>query len=82
MSPTVTYLLARLALFVVIAVALWPTGLHPLVLAMAALLGAYLLSLVLLRRLRAAMLADVDSRMNRRRAHKERLRAALAGEDD
>lgn len=82
MNATVKYLLARLGLMVVIAVVLLPTGLHPLVIAMAALLGGFVLSWLLLRPLRDRMIADVDSTVSRRRAEKAKLRAALAGEDD
>jgi hypothetical protein len=82
LSPTAKYLLARAGLFLIIGVALWPTGLDPLVIAMAALLGSFLISLVLLRRLRDDMIHNVDSTMARRRKEKSRLRAALAGEDE
>ncbi|GAA4919739.1 uncharacterized protein DUF4229 [Stackebrandtia albiflava] len=82
MSPFMKYLLGRLGLFVVIAVALLPTGLHLLVIAMIALLASFLLSLVLMRRWRTEMATDVDSVVRRRREQKARLRAELAGDDD
>ena len=82
MSPSVKYLLARVGLFLVIGVVLWPTGLNPLVIAMAALLGAFLLSTLLLRKWRDAALSDVDDKLTRRRAERAKLRAALAGDDE
>ena len=82
MNPTLKYLLGRIGLFLVIGVALWPTGLDPLVIAMAALLGSFLLSFVLLRKWRNEMISDVDATVARRRKQKAELRAALAGEDE
>ncbi|HZE40691.1 MAG TPA: DUF4229 domain-containing protein [Stackebrandtia sp.] len=82
MNATGKFALARVGLFLVVGAALWPTGLHPLVIAMAALLVSFLLSFVLLRKWRVEMLNDVDSTVKRRREQKDKLRAALAGEDE
>lgn len=82
MSPTLKYLLARVGLFLAVGAVLWPTGLDPLVIAMAALLASFLLSFFLLRRWRVEMLEKVDSRISHRREEKSKLRAELAGEDD
>jgi len=82
MSPTLKYLLGRVALFVIFAVALWPTGLNPLVVGMIALLGSFLLSLVVLRKWRDEMVSSVDKTVQRRRDQKEKLRRELAGDED
>ncbi|ADD40303.1 DUF4229 domain-containing protein [Stackebrandtia nassauensis] len=82
MSPLWKFTLGRVGLCVLIGALLWPTGLHILVIAMAALLGSFLLSFVVLKKWRTEMLADVDEAVKRRRAQKEELRSALAGEDE
>ena len=82
MSPFMKYLLGRLGLFLVIGVALLPTGMNLLVIAMIALLGSFLLSLVLMRRWRVEMASDVDTTVRRRREEKAKLRSALAGDEE
>lgn len=82
MNPTLKYLLGRLGLFIIVAALLWPTGLDPLVIAMAALLASFVLSLVLLRQWRDDAITKVDATVARRRSEKAELRAALAGEDE
>lgn len=81
MSPTVKYLLGRVGLFVVLLVLLWPTGLNPLVIAMIAMLGSFVLSLVVLRKWRDEMVSNVDATVQRRREQKEKLRRELAGDE-
>jgi hypothetical protein len=83
MSPVMKYTLGRLGLFAAAALALWPVPqLSPLVKLMAALAVSFGLSWFLLRRWREQMSAHLVERMERRRVEKERLRAALAGEDE
>lgn len=82
MSATWKYLLARLGICAVLFVVFLPTGLHPLVIGMIALLGGFLLSHFLLRRWRDDMLANVDKTVRRRRERKAELRRQLAGDDD
>lgn len=82
MSPLWKFTLGRIGLVVLIGALLWPTGLHPLVIAMVALLGSFLLSFVLLKKWRDEMLSDVDAAVKRRRVQKEELRSALAGDED
>ncbi|MFD0558244.1 uncharacterized protein DUF4229 [Stackebrandtia endophytica] len=81
MSPTVKYLLGRVGLFVVLLALLWPTGLNPLVIAMIAMLGSFVLSLVVLRKWRDEMVSNVDATVQRRREQKEKLRRELAGDE-
>jgi hypothetical protein len=81
MNPVVKYFLARLALFAVIAVPL--AFVMNLLLAMAiGLLGSMLLSFVVLKGMREAMIDHVDERVKERRKEKERLRSELAGDAD
>jgi threonine/homoserine/homoserine lactone efflux protein len=83
MSPLVKYTLGRLGLFLAVLLVLWPVPqLSPLVKLLAALVGSFLLSWFLLRRWRDELSASLADRLARRRAERERLRAALAGEDD
>lgn len=82
MTPTWKYLLGRVGLFAVLFVVLLPTGLNPLVIGMIALLGSFLLSLVVLRRWRDDMMSNVDETVRRRRERKADLRRQLAGDDD
>jgi len=78
--PVVKYFLARVGLFVVIAVPLM--FFINMLLAMAiALLGSMLLGFLLLRGQREAMIDHVDAGVKRRSEEKKRLRAELAGED-
>jgi hypothetical protein len=80
-SPFVKYTLGRVGLFVVTALALWPVPLDLLVKLMIALIVSFGLQFVLLRRWRTQMINQVDDSMTRRRAAKEKLRSALAGDD-
>ncbi|HIW64319.1 MAG TPA: DUF4229 domain-containing protein [Candidatus Stackebrandtia excrementipullorum] len=82
MSPTWKYMLGRIGLFVGLGAVLIPTGLSLAVIAMIALLGSFLLSLVLLRRWRVEMVEDVDKTVQHRRKRKDELRRQLAGEDE
>ena len=83
MSPVVKYTLGRLGLFVVLLAVLLPVP-YPenfFVKAMIALFASAGLSYVLLRRWRDEMAEQLASASQRRRTEKDRLRAALAGDE-
>jgi Zn-dependent protease with chaperone function len=82
MSPYLKYTLGRLALFVIVFVLLQPLPLNILVSAMVALLISAVLSYFLLARWREEMSDRLAASASRRSAEKERLRAALAGDED
>lgn len=81
-SPVVKYTLGRIGLFALVALVLWPVpSLSLPVKLLVALLVSFGLSWFLLRRWRDELSATVADRVERRRDEKERLRSALAGED-
>jgi hypothetical protein len=80
-SPVTKYTLGRLGLFLACALALVPVPLNFLVKLMIALLASFALQFLLLGKWRQEMIAHVDGTMARRRAEREKLRSALAGED-
>ena len=83
MSPAVKYTLGRFGLFAVLLAALLPVPvpLSFLVKAMIALIASAILSYFLLAKWREEMAEHLGSVAQRRRAEKERLRAALAGDE-
>ncbi|BCJ72056.1 hypothetical protein CS0771_16000 [Catellatospora sp. IY07-71] len=82
MSPAVKYTLGRLVLFVACFAAAWfIPGIDLFIKLGIAVLASFALSWFLLRGLRDEMTAQVEDALERRKADKERLRAALAGED-
>ena len=81
MSPALKYTLGRLGLFVLIFVLLLPVPLNILVRAMIALVVSAVLSYFLLADWRNQMGEQLSSVASRRAAEKERLRAALAGDE-
>lgn len=81
MSPAVKYSLGRIGLFLGCALALWPLEMNILVKLMIAVLASAGLAYVLLRGWRDQMAEQLAAGAARRRAEKERLRSALAGED-
>jgi hypothetical protein len=83
-SPVVKFTLGRVGLFVVIALLLWlvPIKIDPLLKLMIALVISVPLQFVVMRKWRADMIDYVDQAATRRHAEKEKLRAALAGEDE
>jgi hypothetical protein len=82
-SPLVKYTLGRIGLFLAVLLVLWPVPvLSPLVKLLVALLVSFALSWFVLRGWRDQLAADLADRVERRRRGKERLRAALAGEDE
>ncbi len=81
MNPAVKYTLGRLGLFVVVFAMLLPVPLNILVKIMIALIASAAFSYFLLARWREEMAEQLGSVAERRSAEKERLRAALAGDE-
>jgi hypothetical protein len=82
MSPAFKYSYGRLGLFLLCFLLLMPTPLNVLVKAMVALLVSAVLGFFVLRKWRNQMGEQLNSAASRRTAEKQRLRAALAGDDD
>jgi hypothetical protein len=82
MSPAIKYTLGRIGLFVVVFALLLPVPLNPLVQAMIALIASAGFSYFLLAKWRLEMGTSLASAQQRRRAERQRLRAALAGDDE
>jgi Protein of unknown function (DUF4229) len=81
MSPAIKYTFGRVGLFVVFFVILLPVPLNFLVRAMIALVLSAALGYFLLARWRNEMAEVISSASQRRVSEKERLRAALAGDE-
>ena len=81
MSAAVKYTLGRIGLFVVVLLALWPVDMNPFLKLLVALAFSAAASFFLLRGWRDEMAEEMASAAERRRAQKEQLRSALAGED-
>lgn len=81
MSPAVKYTLARIGLFLVIALALWPVNANIFLKLMLAVIFSAALAYFLLRGWRDEMAQQLATGAARRKAERERLRSALAGED-
>ncbi|MEV1145080.1 DUF4229 domain-containing protein [Micromonospora sp. NPDC049799] len=81
MSAAVKYTLGRIGLFVVVLAALLPTDLDIFLKLIVALAFSAAASFFLLRGWRDEMAEEMAAAAERRRAEKERLRSALAGED-
>ena len=82
MSPVIKYTLARVGLFAAVFAALLPVDLDIFVKLLIALVASAGFSFILLRGLREQVANQMASTAERRKAEKERLRAALAGDDD
>ncbi|MEV0646482.1 DUF4229 domain-containing protein [Phytomonospora sp. NPDC050363] len=82
MHPGVKYTLGRVAIFVIVAATLWPLRLDPLLTLMIALLVSMAASYFLLKKWRDQTSDAIAHGAEKRRAEKERLRAALAGDDE
>ncbi|BBH65654.1 hypothetical protein ACTI_23390 [Actinoplanes sp. OR16] len=82
MSPAVKYTLGRLGLFVGSFVVLLPVPLNILVKAMVAFVASAALSFLLLRKWRDEMAEQLGSIAAKRTAEKDRLRSALAGDEE
>jgi hypothetical protein len=82
MKATVKFTLGRLGMFLAVFLTLLPFPQpSPLVKLMIAVVASFALSWFLLRGWRDEMAVEWEQRLARRREAKERLRAALAGED-
>lgn len=82
MSPAVKYTLGRIGLFVVIGAVVYPFGLNLFVTLMIALVVSMPLSYFALRKWREQMAERIDGSVQRRKEEKQRLRAALSGDDE
>jgi hypothetical protein len=80
-NPAVTYTAGRIALFLAVGGLLYLVGFRAFLLLLLALVISMPLSYVVLRRQREAFAVQVGHRLERRRAEKEKLRAALRGDD-
>jgi hypothetical protein len=82
-NPFVKYTLARVGLFAVVAAVMLvlPLPINVLLKLMIAVLLSAILALVLLKGMREEVAVHLSARAEQRAAEKERLRAALAGED-
>ncbi|MGH3662858.1 MAG: DUF4229 domain-containing protein [Micromonosporaceae bacterium] len=81
MSAAVKYTLGRLALLAAVALLLLPLQLNIFLTLMIAVLVSMVLSYFLLRRWREELAGRIEQGMRQRRAEKQRLRDALAGDD-
>ncbi|MEU4565808.1 DUF4229 domain-containing protein [Micromonospora sp. NPDC023956] len=81
MSAAGKYTLGRIGLFTVVLLALWPVELNIFIKLMVALAFSAALAFFLLRGWRDEMAEEMATAADRRRTEKERLRSALAGED-
>ncbi|TNH30007.1 DUF4229 domain-containing protein [Micromonospora orduensis] len=81
MSAAVKYTLGRIGLFVAVLAALWLVDMNVFLKLMLALAFSAALSFFLLRGWRDEMAGEMADAAERRRTEKERLRSALAGED-
>lgn len=81
MPPVLKYTLARIGLFLVVLLALWPVNMNGYLKLILAVAFSAALSFFLLAGIRNEAAEKWLEASQRRRAEKERLRAALAGED-
>jgi hypothetical protein len=81
MSPAVKYTLGRIGLFLAVALALWPVNMNIFLKLMLAVVFSAAASFFLLKTWRNEMAEQVAGAVQRRQAEKERLRAALSGDD-
>jgi hypothetical protein len=81
MSAAVKYTLGRVAIFVVVLALLLPLALNILVKVMIAIIASAGFSYFLLAKWRNEMAEALGAAQQRRRAEKNRLRAALAGDE-
>jgi hypothetical protein len=80
-SAAVKYTLGRIGLFVAVLAALWFVDMNMFLRLMLALVFSAALSFFLLKGWRDEMAGEMAEAAERRRAEKERLRSALAGDD-
>ncbi|MEU8329479.1 DUF4229 domain-containing protein [Micromonospora sp. NPDC048839] len=81
MSAALKYTLGRIGLFVAVLAALWFVDVNVFLKLMLALAFSAALSFFLLRGWRDELAGEMADATERRRTEKERLRTALAGED-
>jgi hypothetical protein len=81
-SPAVKYTLGRIGLFLAVFAVLWPVNLNVLLKLMIAVLFSAALAFFLLRGWRDQMADRLATTASRRKAERDRLRSALAGEDE
>ncbi|MEV4117715.1 DUF4229 domain-containing protein [Micromonospora sp. NPDC049645] len=81
MSAALKYTLGRIGLFVAVLAGLWLIDMNVFLKLMLALVFSAALSFFLLRGWRDEMAAEIAEAAERRRTEKERLRSALAGDD-
>ncbi|ATO15482.1 DUF4229 domain-containing protein [Micromonospora sp. WMMA1998] len=81
MSAAVKYTLGRIGLFVAVLAALWFVDMNMFLRLMLALVFSAALSFFLLKGWRDQMAGEMADASERRRAEKDRLRSALAGDD-
>lgn len=81
MNPAVKYTLGRLGMFAAVFLALLPVPMNLLIKLMVALVASAAFSFLLLRKWRDEMAEQLAAVARRRGAEKERLRAALAGDE-
>ncbi|GAB3068113.1 DUF4229 domain-containing protein [Micromonospora schwarzwaldensis] len=81
MSAAVKYTLGRIGLFVAVLAALWFVEMNMFLRLMLALVFSATLSFFLLKGWRDEMAGEMAEAAERRRAEKDRLRSALAGDD-
>ncbi|WP_173158180.1 DUF4229 domain-containing protein [Phytohabitans suffuscus] len=82
MSPVIKYTLARVGLFAAVFAALLPIDLDVFIKLAIALVASAGFSFILLRGLRDQVANQMASSAERRKGEKDRLRAALAGDDE
>jgi hypothetical protein len=82
MSPVIKYTLARVGLFAAVFAALLPIDLDIFIKLLIALVASAGFSFILLRGLRDKVANQMASTAERRKAEKDRLRAALSGDDE
>lgn len=82
MNPAFKYGLGRLGVFAVCMAVLLPFNLNALVKLMIALLASMVLSIFVLKKWRDEASEAIGGAVHKRREEKERMRAALAGDDE
>jgi hypothetical protein len=80
-NPTLKYTLGRVGLFLAVLLVLWPVSLNIFLKLMIALVFSAALAFFLLRGWRDQMAGRLATAADRRKADRDRLRSALAGED-
>lgn len=82
MKPFIQYNLLRLGLFAIALGLVWFLPLGLLAQLMLAIVASGVASLFLLKRVRDRVAEDLSTGVQRRRAERDRLRSALAGDDE